>query len=104
MYTNGIDVSVAQGAIDWAKVRAAGIRFAYVRGYHATDRDSRADAHLAGANSVGIIPGVYLFPDFKQDAREQILAIDDLVRKTYCRSRSTAKIAKASGLMRSSRG
>lgn len=83
MYTNGIDVSVAQGPIDWRKVRAAGIRFAYVRGYHATDRDVRVDDHLAGADAAGVITGVYLFPDFKRPARDQILAIADLVRRTY---------------------
>lgn len=51
----GIDVSAIQGKIDWAAVKAAGIRFAYVK---ATEGMGRSDklhaANVVGAKSAGI--------------------------------------------------
>ena len=58
----GVDVSVAQGRVDWPAAAAAGISFAIVKvaeggGY----RDPRAAENLAGARSAGLLVGSYGF-------------------------------------------
>lgn len=64
---NGIDVSVYQGTIDWAKVKAAGIDFAFIRvGYRGYGSGSLCDdtkyiENLQGAINAGIKVGVYIF-------------------------------------------
>ena len=58
----GIDVSYAQGAIDWAKVRAAGTGFAIIRaGYGSMDygEDKRFAENAAGCAAAGIPFGLY---------------------------------------------
>ena len=63
----GIDVSEHQGAIDWEKVKAAGVEFAYIRlGYRTYDGgniylDSRYRENIEGALNNGIEVGVYFF-------------------------------------------
>ena len=65
--SNGIDVSVWQGDINWAAVGADGIRFAMVRlGYGSADgRACRLDANFArnveGALAAGLDVGVYFY-------------------------------------------
>jgi hypothetical protein len=63
----GIDVSYAQGAIDWNRVAKAGIKFAIIRaafrGY-GTGRivaDEWFDRNIKGAAAAGIKVGVYFF-------------------------------------------
>ncbi|MGB8519819.1 MAG: GH25 family lysozyme [Candidatus Tumulicola sp.] len=64
----GIDVSYAQGDIDWHAVRAAGIAFAFIK---ATEGASIQDAQFARnwpvAKSVGIHRGAYHFFHFSDD-------------------------------------
>jgi len=56
----GIDVSHYQGTIDWAKVKAAGIRFAYIKASQAADFvDPQLKANYAGAAAAGIPIGLY---------------------------------------------
>jgi lysozyme len=56
----GIDVSHYQGSIDWAKVKAAGIRFVYVKASQGADfTDPRLFANVAGAAAAGIPIGLY---------------------------------------------
>lgn len=64
----GIDVSQWQGAIDWAKVKAAGVEFALIRaglrGYAPEGRlaeDARFRENAEGAIAAGIPVGVYFF-------------------------------------------
>lgn len=63
----GIDVSVWQGEIDWAQVKAAGIGFAMIRlGYRSmregiVQEDSCALANYAGAKAADIPVGAYFF-------------------------------------------
>jgi lysozyme len=56
----GIDVSHWQGSIDWAKVKAAGIQFAYIK---ATEGARLVDPQLlnnvSGAKAAGIPYGLY---------------------------------------------
>ena len=54
----GIDVSNHQDRIDWSRVKADGISFAYVKASEGqTFVDPKYDAHVAGAKSVGIKTG-----------------------------------------------
>lgn len=72
----GIDVSSHNGAIDWGRVRAAGVAFAILRagyGKYASQQDSRFAANAEGALAAGLECGAYWFsyaltPD---DAREE---------------------------------
>lgn len=63
----GIDVSDHQGDIDWAKVKADGVEFAFVRvGYHglivnSLNEDSCYQKNIEGALAQGIQVGVYFY-------------------------------------------
>lgn len=58
----GIDVSESQVNIDWAKVKAAGIKFAIIRaGYGRHAVDSQFVANIKGALAQGIPVGIYWF-------------------------------------------
>ena len=66
--TLGVDVSVYQGNINWAKAKAAGIDFAIIRigfrGYGSNGSlniDSKFHTNLAGAKAAGIKVGAYFF-------------------------------------------
>ena len=64
---NGIDVSKYQGNIDWAKVKAAGIKFAMVRvGYGSYTGDTGVvdpyfEKNIEGAISAGVDVGCYFY-------------------------------------------
>lgn len=66
---HGIDVSYHQGAIDWAKVKAAGVDFAIVRmgfrGYANGNlaTDMRFKENVQGAIDAGLKVGVYFFTE-----------------------------------------
>lgn len=58
----GIDVSVWQGAIDWQKVKAAGIQFAMLRGgfgKNKTQVDGQFETNYKNAKAAGVPVGVY---------------------------------------------
>lgn len=58
----GIDVHGGKGAVDWAKVKANGIRFAFVKATEGTGwKDARLSTNVAGARRVGIRVGWYHF-------------------------------------------
>ncbi|MDX2092011.1 MAG: GH25 family lysozyme [Kofleriaceae bacterium] len=60
--TPGIDVSYHQDTIQWAKVRKAGIRFAFIRVSDGTTfEDPRFSANWDGARSARIVRGAYQF-------------------------------------------
>ena len=62
MSKKGIDVSYANGTVDWAKVKAAGISFAIIRaGYGRYQVDSQFTANIKGALAQGIPVGIYWF-------------------------------------------
>lgn len=59
-----IDVSAHQGAVDWAKVKAAGIKGAVIRAGYGNDpsqQDVRFAANIAGAQAAGLKTAVYWF-------------------------------------------
>ena len=75
----GIDVSKHQGEIDWAKVAADGVEFAFIRvgnrgyGTGAIVEDAQFEANIKGAISNGIQVGVYFFSQAinEDEAREE---------------------------------
>jgi lysozyme len=74
--TPGIDVSYYQDVIDWARVRRAGIRFAFIRvSDGAALRDPRFAINWAEAKRAGIVRGAYQF--FRPD--QDVVAQADLM-------------------------
>ena len=83
----GIDVSKFQGKIDWQRVKAAGIEFAFVRvgwaGYEGgidEGKDPHFDANMRGAAAVGIPVGVYVYsycktPEAAKRAAKEAVAL-----------------------------
>jgi lysozyme len=60
--TQGIDVSHHQGRIDWARLPAQGVDFAYIKASEGGDhRDRSFAANWAGARRAGIARGAYHF-------------------------------------------
>ena len=64
-YNYGIDVSYWNGDLDWAKLRAGGVEFAYIRlGYYHTGKgyvDGRFEQNLKACVENGIDFGVYVY-------------------------------------------
>lgn len=61
MSIKGIDVSYWQGTIDWAKVKAAGIRFAVIREGYRKTIDEKFIENVRGATAQGLTVMVYHF-------------------------------------------
>ena len=86
--TLGVDVSVYQGNINWAKAKAAGIDFAIIRlGFRgwgsngSLNIDANFHKNLAGAKAAGIKVGVYFFSQAKtpvEAVEEASLCIKEL--------------------------
>jgi lysozyme len=69
---HGIDISRWQGTIDWAAVRAAGTRFAFIKATEGGDHiDPRFRDNWAGARAAGIPTGAYHFVYWCRPAHEQ---------------------------------
>jgi lysozyme len=70
--TRGIDVSAWQATIDWNRVAASGVEFAFIRvsdGTHSID--SRFSQNWSGAHSAGVLRGAYQFFRAGQDVSAQ---------------------------------
>lgn len=78
-YHNCIDISYHQGKIDWAKVKASGIDYAFIRvGYRGYEtgkmgKDVRFEENIKEATANGIKVGVYFFSQAlnEQEALEE---------------------------------
>ena len=56
----GIDVSVWQGAIDWKRVKKAGVQFAIIRSSYSVDKvDKMFQYNITEAQKAGVMVGVY---------------------------------------------
>ncbi|MUT65264.1 glycoside hydrolase family 25 protein [Paenibacillus sp. NEAU-GSW1] len=80
----GIDVSHYQGSINWQKVKADGIVFAFAKASEGQSyRDDRFAANVAGARDAGVLIGAYHFVNAtsteaaKQEANNFACAIAD---------------------------
>jgi lysozyme len=72
MPVQGIDISKYQGIIDWAKVRNAGIRFAYMKVSEGGDHvDDRFYDNWTAAATAGVARGVYHFMYWCRTGSEQ---------------------------------
>jgi lysozyme len=70
--TQGIDVSHHQGVIDWNKVQAAGVNFAYIKATEGADmRDERFAENWRGSAAAGVQRGAYHFFTLCRLARDQ---------------------------------
>lgn len=68
----GVDVSHHKGAIDWERVRADGISFAYLKATEGTGfTDSRFAANLRGAKEAGLRTGGYHYFTLCSDGAPQ---------------------------------
>lgn len=68
----GIDVSYAQGKVDWSKVKASGIEFAFIRigyGREISQKDAQFENNYAGAKGAGIPIGGYHYSYATDTAR-----------------------------------
>lgn len=74
MPVQGIDVARYQGDIDWAEVRRAGIRFAYIKTTEGGDHvDPSFYRNWEGAAAAGVARGAYHFIYWCRTAAEQAL-------------------------------
>ncbi len=74
MPVQGIDVSQWQGDIDWRMVRAAGVRFAYIKATEGGDHlDAKFNDNWTGAKRAGMPRGAYHFVHWCRPAHEQAL-------------------------------
>jgi GH25 family lysozyme M1 (1,4-beta-N-acetylmuramidase) len=68
----GIDVSYAQGAINWAQVKAGGQAFAFIKASESNDiTDSWFATNWRGAKAVGLLRGAYHFYRFEASPQSQ---------------------------------
>jgi lysozyme len=68
----GVDLSDGQGTIDWAKARAAGVRFGIVKASQGTyNTQSLFAANWSGMKAAGVIRGAYHFFDPTEDGVAQ---------------------------------
>jgi lysozyme len=69
---HGIDISRWQGEIDWAKVKAAGTRFVYMKATEGGDHvDPTFQRNWEGARRAGVPRGAYHFVYWCRPAHEQ---------------------------------
>jgi lysozyme len=74
MPIQGIDVSYWQGDIDWNQVRAAGVRFAYIKATEGGDHlDPKFLDNWSAAERAGVARGAYHFMYWCRPANEQAL-------------------------------
>jgi lysozyme len=67
----GIDVSHYQGVVDWAKVAASGVKFAFIKATDGLTADPMLKANIVGAHSAAIPFGLYHFWRPQDPASEQ---------------------------------
>lgn len=85
---NGIDVSAWQGNIDWAKVKADGIKFAIIRvgGRSTTGKlftDAKYEQNIENALANGMQIGIYSYSTAitQKEAREEASLVIGLIKK-----------------------
>ena len=76
----GIDVSHHQGAIDWAQVAGAGVRFAFAKATEGRNYvDPQYATNKAGAALSGVVFGAYHFAQPDGTANDAVLEADHFV-------------------------
>jgi uncharacterized protein (TIGR03382 family) len=72
---DGIDVSYWQGTIDWDRVAAAGVRYAYIRASVGLENDTIFPRNWPESKRVGILRGAYHYfkPELDVDRQAQLM-------------------------------
>jgi GH25 family lysozyme M1 (1,4-beta-N-acetylmuramidase) len=79
-YSEGIDISHWQGAIDWTKVAAAGKRFAFMKASESTDFvDNTYDTNRQRARAAGLYVGAYHFAQPSTGAGDAVAEADHFI-------------------------
>ena len=81
-YQLGIDVSKWQESVDWNRVRAAEVKFVYVKAVDGTWEDKGFKGHWAGSKAVGLLRGVYHYYRDDQDPKAQARKLLEVLRST----------------------
>jgi lysozyme len=69
---SGIDVSHYQGVVDWAKIKAANVTFAFAKATEgANNTDAKFAANWVGIRNAGLVRGAYHFFHPSQDPAAQ---------------------------------
>jgi len=76
--TKGIDVSIWQMHVDWKRVRAAGVVFAFIRAAYGVEHDRMFTTHSHNARAAGVVQGHTLYFRPGQDPIEQAKRFADL--------------------------
>ena len=84
-FVKGIDVSVYDPVVNWAKVREQGYRFVFIRSSYGVDnkqviKDTMFDSHWAGAKAAGMIRGAYHYLKAKEDGKAQAVEVLKIVK------------------------
>jgi len=81
---HGVDVSYVQrNAVDWAKVKAAGFEFAFVKSTEGnTGKDPTFDAHVSGAKKAGLYVGAYHFARPSADDQDAARELENMYAAT----------------------
>jgi len=83
-FLNGVDVSRYQGKIDWPKVKASGVSFAFIKASEGiTIKDPNYATNIAGALDEGIACAAYHFFHPGDDVSEQITNFLDSVNGNW---------------------
>lgn len=79
----GVDVSHHNGLVDWSKLAASKVRFAYIKASQGSKfRDSRFDANWRAAGAAGIARGAYHFLSAEVDGVDQAKSYLALLEKS----------------------
>lgn len=83
-FVKGIDVSVYDPVVNWAKIRSQGFRFAMIRASFGVDNnqtvaDTMFQSHWAGARVAGLLRGPYHYLKASQDGTKQAIRFLEIV-------------------------
>src|SRR5262245_11021642 len=67
----GVDVSIYEGTVDWAQVKASGRAFAITRVGDGLGGDTTFDPNWAGIKSHGMVRGAYQYFRASKDPKQQ---------------------------------
>jgi lysozyme len=81
MYTNGIDVSEWQGAVNFQKAKNNGADFSFIRAQFGLNQDNRFIANWNNAKDAGLLRGAYMFPITSVSSSLQIIKFAGILDK-----------------------
>jgi lysozyme len=83
-YLKGVDVHHGDGHVNWSKVKAAGVSFAFAKATEGkTYTDPRFSANWADMKAAGLVRGAYHYARPEKDAVAQAQRFYDVVQPTH---------------------